>query len=90
MTKRLGVQLENQRSLVRFTMETYISLLSFVVRSLRLDGALVIEIKHDHSPIVIVVLYQSTINYTRFVYIYNRSKDRFKVLCEIVPASPVL
>ena len=54
-------------------METYISLLSFVVRSLRLDGALVIEIKHDHSPIVIVVLYQSTINYTRFVYIYNRS-----------------
>ena len=55
MTKRSKV---SDGSLVRFLAETYIFVLNFslVFRFLQLGGALVNEIKNDHSPIVIVIL----------------------------------
>ena len=54
----LGVRLERKGSLVRYPAETYIFISNFSLAcfpSLQVSESLANEIKHDHSPVIIVV-----------------------------------
>ena len=74
LLSRLGVRLESQQSLIRFLAETYIFILNFSLVFLPYSSAepFQIGIKHDHSPVVIVVLdpsYESWLIIQGLVYL---------------------
>ena len=75
----VGIRLERclQGSLARFPAETYFFPFGFFVRfpSLQIGVALANEIKHNHSPVVVVVFLTSdTVHHTSHcIYNYSRS-----------------